>query len=602
MQSTNKKMTRNTIKEMRLALKKEEVMECSKACVSKVLQFPELIEAKTVCVYMPTGNEIDTTEIIRYCKENGKRLAAPRVNGDTMEFYYFTDETDMEQGAYDIWEPIGTEAVEDEESLVIMPGVAFDLSCNRIGYGKGYYDRYLSAHPRMKKVALAYDFQIVGRIKREVHDVRPDVVVTESRVIMKPKEFNLEEVCRNAKQAARTLNLLDTAKKNACLLKVSKALEEQQELILKANAKDIANARKNGMAEALIDRLSLNEQRMHGIIEGVIQVVSLTDPVGTVISRFDRPNGLHIEQVRVPFGVIGIIYESRPNVTVDAFSLCFKTGNAVVLRGGSDAIYTNQALVTVIRKALKSMNVDENAICLIEDTSREVAARFMKMKQYIDVLIPRGGAGLIQTVVEQSTIPVIETGTGNCHIYIDRYADVQKAVPIVHNAKLQRLGVCNACESLVIHEKIADKVIPLLVEDLQKEGCEIRGDERVQAISAKVKAATEEDYGREYLAKIISVKIVKSVYEAIDHINRYSTGHSEAIITENEEAAKAFTEGIDSACVYVNASTRFTDGFEFGFGAEIGISTQKLHARGPMGLLALTSSKYIIHGNGQIRS
>ncbi len=602
MQSTNKKMTRNTIKEMRLALKKEEVMECSKACVSKVLQFPELIEAKTVCVYMPTGNEIDTTEIIRYCKENGKRLAAPRVNGDTMEFYYFTDETDMEQGAYDIWEPTGTEAVEDEESLVIMPGVAFDLSCNRIGYGKGYYDRYLSAHPHMKKVALAYDFQIVGRIKREVHDVRPDVVVTESRVIMKPKEFNLEEVCRNAKQAARTLNLLDTAKKNACLLKVSKALEEQQELILKANAKDIANARKNGMAEALIDRLSLNEQRMHGIIEGVIQVVSLTDPVGTVISRFDRPNGLHIEQVRVPFGVIGIIYESRPNVTVDAFSLCFKTGNAVVLRGGSDAIYTNQALVTVIRKALKSMKVDENAICLIEDTSREVAARFMKMKQYIDVLIPRGGAGLIQTVVEQSTIPVIETGTGNCHIYIDRYADVQKAVPIVHNAKLQRLGVCNACESLVIHEKIADKVIPLLVEDLQKEGCEIRGDERVQAISAKVKAATEEDYGREYLAKIISVKIVKSVYEAIDHINRYSTGHSEAIITENEEAAKAFTEGIDSACVYVNASTRFTDGFEFGFGAEIGISTQKLHARGPMGLLALTSSKYIIHGNGQIRS
>ena len=602
MQSTNKKMTRNTIKEMRLALNKEEVKERSEACVSKVLQFPELIEAKTVCVYMPAGNEIDTAEIIRYCKENGKRLAAPRVNGDTMEFYYFTDETDMKQGAYDIWEPTGTEAVEDEESLVIMPGVAFDLSCNRIGYGKGYYDRYLSAHPHMKKVALAYDFQIVGRIKREVHDVRPDVVVTESRVIMKPKEFNLEEVCRNAKQAARTLNLLDTAKKNACLLKVSKALEEQQELILKANAKDIANARKNGMAEALIDRLSLNEQRMHGIIEGVIQVVSLTDPVGTVISRFDRPNGLHIEQVRVPFGVIGIIYESRPNVTVDAFSLCFKTGNAVVLRGGSDAIYTNQALVTVIRKALKSMNVDENAICLIEDTSREVAARFMKMKQYIDVLIPRGGAGLIQTVVEQSTIPVIETGTGNCHIYIDRYADVQKAVPIVHNAKLQRLGVCNACESLVIHEKIADKVIPLLVEDLQKEGCEIRGDERVQAISAKVKAATEEDYGREYLAKIISVKIVKSVYEAIDHINRYSTGHSEAIITENEEAAKAFTEGIDSACVYVNASTRFTDGFEFGFGAEIGISTQKLHARGPMGLLALTSSKYIIHGNGQIRS
>lgn len=602
MQLTNKKMTRNAIKEMRLSLPHEEVQTLSEACVSKVLQFPELIEAETVCVYMPTGNEIDTEAIIQYCLENGKKVAAPRVEGDTMEFYYFTDKTDMKPGAYDILEPVGNEAVRDEKSLVIMPGVAFDLNCNRIGYGKGYYDRYLSVHPQMKKVALAYDFQIVGRIKRDVYDVRPDMIVTESRVIMKPKEFHLEEVCEKAKQASRTLNLLDTAKKNACLLKVSKALEENQELILKANARDVANAKKNEMAEALIDRLSLNEQRIHGIIEGVIQVVSLTDPTGTVISRFDRPNGLHVEQVRVPFGVIGIIYESRPNVTVDAFSLCFKTGNAVVLRGGSDAIHTNQALVTVIRKALKSMDVDENAICLVEDTSREVAAKFMKMKQYVDVLIPRGGAGLIKTVVEQSTIPVIETGTGNCHIYIDRYADMEKAIPIVHNAKLQRLGVCNACESLVIHEKVAEKVIPLLVEDLQKEGCEIRGDKQVQEISSRVKPASEEDYGREYLAKIISVRIVKSVYEAIEHINKYSTGHSEAIITENEEAAKAFTEGVDSACVYVNASTRFTDGFEFGFGAEIGISTQKLHARGPMGLLALTTGKYIIQGNGQVRS
>ena len=582
MQMTNKKLTRTAIKEKRYALRESEVQTLSQECVSKVLQFPELLEAKTVCVYMPTGNEIDTSAIIQYCLENQKRVAAPRIEGDTMEFYYFQSIVDLKQGAYDIWEPTGTERVTDEESVVIMPGVAFDLDCNRIGYGKGYYDKYLSKHPNMKKIALAYEFQIVGKIKREIHDIRPEMIVTE-------------------RTASRTLNLLDTAKKNACLLKVSKALDENQELILKANARDIANAKKNGMPEAMIDRLSLTKERIQGMMEGVIQVVSLTDPVGEVITRFDRPNGLHIEQVRVPFGVIGIIYESRPNVTVDAFSLCFKTGNAVVLRGGSDAIHTNQALVTVIRKALKSMEVDENAICLVEDTSRQTATRFMKMKQYIDVLIPRGGAGLIQTVVEQSTIPVIETGTGNCHIYIDRYADIEKVVPIVHNAKLQRLGVCNACESLVIHEKIAEQVVPLLVEDLQKEGCEIRGDEAVRKISPMLKAATEEDYGTEYLAKIISAKIVKSVYEAIEHINRYSTGHSEAIITENEAAAKAFTEGVDSACVYVNASTRFTDGFEFGFGAEIGISTQKLHARGPMGLLALTSSKYVIHGNGQIR-
>lgn len=601
MQMTNKKLTRTAIKEKRYALRESEVQTLSQECVSKVLQFPELLEANTVCVYMPTGNEIDTSAIIQYCLENQKRVAAPRIEGDTMEFYYFQSIVDLKQGAYDIWEPTGTERVTDEESVVIMPGVAFDLDCNRIGYGKGYYDKYLSKHPNMKKIALAYEFQIVGKIKREIHDIRPEMIVTERRVIMQPKEFDLEAVCKAAKTASRTLNLLDTAKKNACLLKVSKALDENQELILKANARDIANAKKNGMPEAMIDRLSLTKERIQGMMEGVIQVVSLTDPVGEVITRFDRPNGLHIEQVRVPFGVIGIIYESRPNVTVDAFSLCFKTGNAVVLRGGSDAIHTNQALVTVIRKALKSMEVDENAICLVEDTSRQTATQFMKMKQYIDVLIPRGGAGLIQTVVEQSTIPVIETGTGNCHIYIDRYADIEKVVPIVHNAKLQRLGVCNACESLVIHEKIAEQVVPLLVEDLQKEGCEIRGDEAVRKISPMLKAATEEDYGTEYLAKIISAKIVKSVYEAIEHINRYSTGHSEAIITENEAAAKAFTEGVDSACVYVNASTRFTDGFEFGFGAEIGISTQKLHARGPMGLLALTSSKYVIHGNGQIR-
>ena len=602
MQTNNSKViTRNRIREMRLSLSEEEVQRLSAECVSKVLQFPELIEAETVCLYMSTGNELDTSEIIRYCLENGKKVAAPRIENEEIEFYYFKDPSELQQGSFNIWEPMGTEAVTDEDSLMIMPGVAFDLDCNRIGYGMGYYDRYLTKHPYMKKIALAYEFQIVGKIMNDIHDVRADIIVTESRVIMQPKGFNLEEVCQKAKQASRELNLLDTAKKNACLLRVSKAIEENQELIIKANKRDVAHAKKNGMPDSLLDRLRLNEERIKGIIDGVTQVVALTDPVGTTITRFERPNGLEIEQVRVPFGVIGIIYESRPNVTVDAFSLCFKTGNAVILRGGSDAINTNMAFVSVIRKALKSMEVDENAISLVEDTSRQVAAQFMRMKQYVDVLIPRGGAGLIQAVVEQSTIPVIETGTGNCHIYIDRYAKVDKVVPIVHNAKLQRLGVCNACESLVIHEKIADQVIPLIIEDLQKEGCEIRGDERVQSFSPLIKEATEEDYGTEYLAKIISIKVVKSVYEAIEHINRYSTGHSEAILTENEEAAKAFTEGVDSACVYVNASTRFTDGFEFGFGAEIGISTQKLHARGPMGLLALTSSKYIVKGNGQVR-
>ncbi len=601
MQASNKKITRNAIRAQRLALSDEEVQLKSKQCVSKVLEFPEFLEANTVCVYIPTNNEIDTTDIITYCLENNKKIAAPRLQNGEMEFYYFSRPEDLVQGAFDIYEPVGTKKVNDEEALVIVPGVAFDLSCNRIGYGMGNYDKYLSLHPKMKTIALAYEFQIVGKIKQEVHDIKPQILVTEDRVIMKPEDYDLEAACRSAKEASRSLGLFDTAKKNSCLLKCAKALEENQEIIIKANARDIKNARKNGMTEALIDRLTITEDRMKGIVEGVEQVVSLTDPVGTTIQEFTRPNGLAIRQVRVPFGVVGIIYESRPNVTVDAFALCFKTGNAVVLRGGSDAIHTNMALVTVLRKALKSMDVDENCICLVEDTSRAVAAKFMRMKKYIDVLIPRGGAGLIQTVVEQATIPVIETGTGNCHIYIDEYADLNKAIPIVHNAKLQRLGVCNACESLVIHRKIAYKAIPMLVEDLIPEGCEIRGDQEAQNYNPLVKEASEEDYGTEYLAKIISAKIVGSVEEAIEHINHYSTGHSEAIITENEKNAKKFTDGIDSACVYVNASTRFTDGFEFGFGAEIGISTQKLHARGPMGLVALTSSKYVIQGNGQIR-
>lgn len=411
----------------------------------------------------------------------------------------------------------------------------------------------------------------------------------------------LENLGTNAKKASRLMARLGQDDKNKALLLVADALVTNCGEIIKANDIDMNNAKENGMSESLLDRLLLTKERFEQMAEGIRQVVSLEDPIGEVLSMKKRPNGLMIGEKRVPMGVIGIIYESRPNVTVDAFALTFKTGNAVILRGGSDCIHSNIALVKVIREALKEGGYPENAIALIENTDRETAKEFMRLNRYVDLLIPRGGAGLIKTVVENATIPVIETGTGNCHIYIDEYADIDKALPIVENAKLQRLGVCNACESLVIHRKIADKVIPLLVDSFKKNECEIRGDESAQAISSYIKPATDSDYATEYLAKIISAKVVDNIDEAIEHINTYSTGHSEAIITENYSNAQQFLDEVDSACVYVNASTRFTDGFMFGFGAEIGISTQKLHARGPMGLLALTSTKYIIYGNGQIR-
>jgi glutamate-5-semialdehyde dehydrogenase len=335
--------------------------------------------------------------------------------------------------------------------------------------------------------------------------------------------------------------------------------------------------------------------------KGLLDIIGLADPVGEVISMKQRPNGLMIGEKRVPLGVVGIIYESRPNVTADAFGLCFKTGNAVILRGGSDAIHTNIAIVTIIRKALGEAGISEDAIQLIENTDREVATEMMRLNKYIDVLIPRGGAGLIRSVVENSTVPVIETGTGNCHVYVDEYADFDMALNIIDNAKTQRLGVCNACESLVVHSKIADQFIPSLYERLNAKQVVIRGDKRAKAICDKIELATEEDYGMEYLDKIISLKVVDSIEEAIEHINYYNTKHSESIITNDYNHAMKFHNEIDAAAVYVNASTRFTDGGEFGFGAEIGISTQKLHARGPMGLLALTTTKYIIFGNGQIR-
>ncbi len=411
----------------------------------------------------------------------------------------------------------------------------------------------------------------------------------------------LEELGVRAKAASRLMAKLGQNEKNNALLNVADEIVAHADEIIAANANDMEYAKNKGMSEALLDRLKLTKDRLDGIAEGVREVVALEDPIGEVLSMKKRPNGLLIGQKRVPIGVIGIIYESRPNVTVDAFALTFKTGNAVILRGGSDCIHSNIALIKVMKEALRKSGITEDAVNLIEDTDREVAKQFMRLNKYVDLLIPRGGAGLIKTVVENATIPVIETGTGNCHIFIDESADLNKAIPIIQNAKLQRLGVCNACESLVIHKNIADRAIPLIVEMLSENDCEIRGDETAVSISSYIKPATDEDYGTEYLAKIISAKVVDNIDEAIEHINKYSTGHSEAIITEDYENSQRFLDEIDSACVYVNASTRFTDGFMFGFGAEIGISTQKLHARGPMGLLALTSTKYIIYGNGQIR-
>ena len=354
------------------------------------------------------------------------------------------------------------------------------------------------------------------------------------------------------------------------------------------------------MHPALLDRLRLTEERIKGMAEGLLQVAELPDPVGEIIETIERPNGLRIEKRRVPMGVIGMIYESRPNVTADAFGLCFKSGNAVILKGGSDAVCSNIAIAGIIRQALKEEGITEDAIQLIESSDRAVTREFMRMKEYVDLLIPRGGAGLIKSVVENSIIPVIETGTGNCHIYVDESADIEKAIQIILNAKTQRIGVCNACESLVIHENIKDVLLPRLADALKTYHVEIRGDEKVRQVIDCV-PATEEDYGTEYLDYIISMKTVSSVDEAVAHINKYSTRHSESIVTEKKESAEKFLNEVDAACVYANASTRFTDGFEFGFGAEIGISTQKLHARGPMGLKELTSYKYVVIGNGQVR-
>lgn len=411
----------------------------------------------------------------------------------------------------------------------------------------------------------------------------------------------LIQMGKNAREAEKSLRSLSTAKKNEALAAVAQRLVEKADVLLKANEEDVANGRKNNMKKSLVDRLMLTKERIEGMAEGLRQLVDLEDPIGEVLGMKKRPNGLLIGQKRVPLGVIGIIYEARPNVTADAFGLCFKTSNAVILKGGSDAIHSNQAIVDCIRETLKEHGVTEDAVQLIGDTSRETAAEFMKLDEYVDVLIPRGGAGLIHAVVSQSTIPVIETGTGNCHIYVDETADLSMAADIVMNAKTQRIGVCNACESLLVHNSVKDQFLPVLAQRLKEKNVEMRADEEALALMPGAVPATEKDWGTEYLDYILSIKVVYSVDEAIEHINRYNTGHSEAIITNSYENAQKFLDEVDAAAVYVNASTRFTDGFEFGYGAEIGISTQKLHARGPMGLLALTTTKYIIYGNGQVR-
>lgn len=405
----------------------------------------------------------------------------------------------------------------------------------------------------------------------------------------------------NAKEAENTIRTITTDQKNQVLAAVADHLVESTDKLLEANASDVTNAKQNHMPEGLVDRLMLSPERIEGMAEGLRQLVALEDPIGEVTGMKKRPNGLLIGQKRVPLGVVGIIYEARPNVTADAFGLCFKTGNVVILKGGSDAIHSNEAIVDCIRESLKACGVTENAIQLIADTSRETAAEFMKMNEYVDVLIPRGGKGLIKAVVNQSTIPVIETGTGNCHIYVDESADLDMAVNIILNAKTQRVGVCNACESLLVHANVKEKLLPVLAQKLKEKHVEMRADKEAHELMPGSVDATEEDWGTEYLDYILSIKVVYSVDEAIAHINRYNTGHSEAIITNDYTNAQKFLDEVDAAAVYVNASTRFTDGFEFGYGAEIGISTQKLHARGPMGLLALTTTKYIIYGNGQIR-
>lgn len=404
-----------------------------------------------------------------------------------------------------------------------------------------------------------------------------------------------------AKQAEKTLATASTELKNSALGLMAQELTAAMSEIILANAEDMKNARENGISQVMLDRLLLTEDRVRSMAKGITDIISLPDPIGVTLSEIKRPNGMTVSKITVPLGVIAVIYEARPNVTSDAAALCLKAGNAVILRGGKEAINSSKAIVKALRAGLKKSGLDENCISLVTDTSRDSANELMRMNEYVDVLIPRGGAGLIRSCVENSTVPVIETGTGNCHIYVDKDADIRMAADIIYNAKTSRPSVCNAAESLVIHKDIVNKALPVIKKRLDEKNVELRGDEAARNAAEGILPATEDDWGKEYLDYIMSVKTVSSLDEAIEHISKYSTGHSECIVTENEKAANEFLSRVDSAAVYHNVSTRFTDGGEFGFGAEIGISTQKLHARGPLGLPQLTSFKYIICGNGQTR-
>ena len=598
---------RSTYLNTRNQFSKEYILDGSNRIINN---FMALLEsdfkgANIFLCYYPFGSEVNLLPLYTRLLTLGKRLYFPKcMPGHKLKFFQVLDlNNDFEVGFKNILEPKeGLPVLEDfsEDTVVITPGLVFDNSFNRIGYGGGFYDRFFAEYQKVKKVAVAFDFQVLPAIAIMEHDIKVDYIVTDDR-ILKGHSMSLIDILTKSKEAKYKVALLSTEDKNKAILAVADALVSNADFIIKANQIDVEMGIKKGLKEGLIDRLRLDESRIQSMSEGLRQVVSLEDPIGKVTESWERPNGLKISKRLTPIGVVGVIYEARPNVTVDVFGLCFKTGNAVVLKGGSDALESNKAIVKVIKDALKANNMPVDAITLIEDTTRETTNQLMRMNGYVDVLIPRGGAGLIKSVVENASVPVIETGSGNCHIYVDYTYDSDMALDIIENAKTQRIGVCNACESLVIHKDIAKEFLPKLNERLHKHNVKIYAHNESRQYLQGSFEASEEDFATEYLDYMISVKTVASVEEAIEHINKYNTGHSESIITKDETNANKFLDGIDAACVYVNASTRFTDGFEFGFGAEIGISTQKLHARGPMGLLALTSYKYTILGNGQIR-
>lgn len=619
MKNLEKNQIRKQYKNLRNQLTKDKIRKYSDCIMQTIRQTKEYQEANCILSYIDFGSEVITRDFITRAVTDGKNVFVPRVIGSEMRFFQFTTFDDLIKSAYGILEPTieqldfedycQRQQIASSKICMILPGLVFDLRGNRIGYGGGYYDRFLAAHKDIHKIAVCFDFQIIkDRNKALIADPfdQPfDFVVSESKLYQtlhkgdKTMDFTL--MGNQATKAKYAMQVCTTQDKNEALLHVAKCLVKRQDEIIKENEIDLANGVANHMSDGLLDRLKLTSERIQAMAEGIEQVVALPDPIGEELSSFSRPNGLQIQKVRVPLGVIGIIYESRPNVTADAFALCFKSGNAVILKGGKDAIHSNIAIANIIRDALDEKGLDKNAIQLIENTDRAVTQEFMKCNEFVDVLIPRGSAGLIKTVVENSTIPVIETGSGNCHIYVDQKADLTKAIPIIFNAKTQRIGVCNACESLVVHEAILQVFLPALEAELAKKQVELRADEKAIKHLSNGVPATEADFSTEYLDYIMSIKTVSSVEEAIAHINAHNTKHSEAIITEDKACAETFLRGVDAACVYVNASTRFTDGFEFGFGAEIGISTQKLHARGPMGLPELTSYQYRILGDGQIR-